>query len=164
MVEPVARAEDEAPARRICPMDVPDTSVFLLELKGDATGLAFVTPGRVDELRARVRAMANLQNLSSAVDRVTASIEVIEGGAILALDPASSGGPDELQNDALAYAERLAGGDCPMTRDRSAVLPARKSRTVPAQAPLAVSPVPGAGTATGVSSFITSMPTGMAGF
>jgi hypothetical protein len=139
-------------------MDVPDTSVFTLEFERGGEGLAFVTPGRVEELRARVRALAELQNRSSAGTRAPASVELIEGGAILAFRPGPTGGPDELQGDVLAYAERLAGGDCPMTRDRSAVIPARKQRTVPAQAPLSVSTVPGVSTGTGVPTFIGSMP------
>jgi hypothetical protein len=158
-IQPAAQAQDTAAARRICPMDVPDTSVFTLALEGGAEGLAFVAPARVDELRERVHALAELQNRGSAAERVTATVAAIEGGAVLTFHLGEAAGPDELQGDVLTYAQRLAGGDCPMTRDRSAVVPARKPRAVPAQAPLAVSTVPGISAGAGVPTFVTSIPT-----
>lgn len=158
----VVEADEATAAGSVCPMDVPDTSVFALDLDRGA-GLAFITADRVDQLRARVQALAELQN-RTAEDGTVASVELIEGGAILVLHPGPSGGPDEMDRDVLAYAERLAGGDCPMTRDRSALVAPRRARIVPGRSPLPATTVPGVSTGPGAPGFLGSLPTAGAGF
>jgi len=153
-----AQAHDAPVAQRVCPMDVPNTTVFAVEVD-EGTGLAFVTTSHVNQLRARVRALSVLHN-RGAGDGPVASVEPIENGVILAFRPGRPGTVDEVAG-LLAHVERLAGADCPMARDESAVVPVRRLRFVPTTAPLPGTTVPGVSAGPGVSSFLTSIPAGI---
>ena len=158
-----AAAQDERPnpAQRVCPMDIPGTSVFALQLDENA-GLAFVTTGDVGELQHRVRALAALQNRAAAAGAAVATVESIEHGAILSFFKGPGGGTDELQRDVFAYAEQLAGGDCPMVRDQAAVVPdPKKSAPIPPEAPPPQTTVPGVHSGFTVPSIVSMPPVGV---
>jgi hypothetical protein len=147
------RTQAEAPPARghaahyavPCPTDLAGTSVMVTPLE-DGAALLFVAPRgpKVEELRRRVRGLARTQNRGaiippgdpepSAIEAAqeadeprepTATVDDIESGARLKFTPSRLDQLTDVQANVVEYAQRLAGGKCPLVRDELSLMPSR---------------------------------------
>lgn len=116
--------ENAAKMAAMCPMEVSGTVVAATDVEG-GIGLSFkTTAGDVAELRRRVRRMAEMHdqpggsNILGAggmkMTPATASVEDIDGGARLVLQPKDAAQLGALREHVRMKAQRMAGGECPM--------------------------------------------------
>jgi hypothetical protein len=101
-----------------CPLEVPGTSVAV-EDTTDGASLVFVTTGKVDDVRARAKQLADAINRQSApagslaamMPKATATAADIDGGSRVTL---SSGDAGKLQSELRMHANHLSAGSCKM--------------------------------------------------
>jgi hypothetical protein len=76
----------------------------------------------------------------------TASVRDIERGAILHFAPSAFDQLADVQANVMDYAQRLAGGECPLLRDDLSLLPAHARRiNEPYAVPMPAGIIPGVG-------------------
>lgn len=118
----------------VCPMPVPGTLVAAADIENGAV-LTFTTPDDVNELRLRVRRMADLHDEHpsrhrgrematnpsgepaaehEAMPASSAEVEDVEGGARVTLIPKDSADLDELRAHAREHAAKISRGECPL--------------------------------------------------
>ena len=117
----------------VCPMPVAGTSVAAADIEG-GSALTFTTTDDVNELRLRVRRMAELHNEPPSKHRTgdmgtnpggepagqhepmpasTASVEDIDSGARVTLMPKDPADLEKLRVHAREHADKISRGDCP---------------------------------------------------
>lgn len=119
----------------MCPMHAPGASVTAQDTQGGAA-LVFTTTGDVEDLRTRVRQMADMHNrmgphtmggqmqgggmheghgmMGMMMVESEATVADIEGGARLELRPRDPAQLDQLRASVRTHAQQLAAGECPM--------------------------------------------------
>ena len=112
----------------MCPMQVSGTTMAATEVEG-GIGLSFTTmTGDVEELRRRVRGMAEMHNQRGGdkhlgaghegggmmMPSATTSAEDLERGARLILQPKDPAQLAALREHVRMKAQRMASGECPM--------------------------------------------------
>jgi hypothetical protein len=146
----VVRADSPVPAasnpaapqaalpRELCPTDIPGTSIVAAPIS-DGAALLFFAPRDVGELRRRVHALAAIQNRGAITPpeaapvtreppsqaephEPIASVFDVHGGVMLKFTPSKVDQLADVQDRALEYAQRLAGGNCQLPRDQSTVI------------------------------------------
>lgn len=121
------------PMSMVCPMPVPGTTVAAADIEGGAA-LTFITTGDVNELRLRIRRMAELNNehpprhrdgdlrpnpggepadMHEQMPDTTATAEDLENGAQLTLVPKNPADLTLLRDHLRQHADKINRGDCP---------------------------------------------------
>lgn len=115
----------------MCPMAVPGTTVAASDVDG-GVALAFTTrSGDVEELRRRVRRMAEMHAGHGGMGMMpaaTATVEDVDGGARIALIATDPAQQEALRQHAHMHAGQMQGGQCPMMQERAAPSPAMPPR------------------------------------
>jgi hypothetical protein len=177
--EEATAEEDKPPAESPdCPTDLPGAEVAASPIR-EGAAILFLSPNEeVDELRRRVRTLARTQNKGATEPPETAPLAVqeeaaaeggaeephdpiatvydVDGGAMLRLTPSKLDHLDDVQNRGLEYAQRLAGGNCPLVRDERTVVPADKREIDnPPSVQTPAGNIPGVGAIDGAAVIIT---------